>query len=288
MNGSEARTDLKHLKVPGDFPGHFLAGTLFLIMALWWSTKSILKHVCKQQKRSSSLITKEFFFRAELFEGIVIIGMASIGIIGLYIALSKIHQFSDKESKLTLILHWHHLAMYVFFAILGGTKILCFIISSLPVSLVKLTLSSAFFVEAFIFYNHTHGRSVVDTFGHQLLSFDVFLAGLVAFIEFLTKDNVVLELLRSSLTMLQGMWFYQMAFVLYPKNRDHAWDLSDHSNVMFLTICFCLYYALTYAIIGINYALITWLVKWRLSKLCTSETQLLKNHEQQEESEDEI
>ncbi|XP_015844688.2 transmembrane protein 45A-like isoform X2 [Peromyscus maniculatus bairdii] len=257
-------------------------------MALWWSTKSILKHVCKQQKRSSSLITKEFFFRAELLEGIVIIGMASIGIIGLYIALSKIHQFSDKESKLTLILHWHHLSMYVFFAILGGTKILCFIISSLPVSLVKLTLSSAFFVEAFIFYNHTHGRSVVDTFGHQLLSFDVFLAGLVAFIEFLTKNNVVLELLRSSLTMLQGMWFYQMAFVLYPKNRDHAWDLSDHSNIMFLTICFCLYYALTYAIIGINYALITWLVKWRLSKLCTSETQLLKNHEQQEESEDEM
>ncbi|XP_052596873.1 transmembrane protein 45A-like isoform X2 [Peromyscus californicus insignis] len=259
MNVSEARTDLKHLKVPGDFQGHFLAGTLFLIIALWWSTKSILKHVCKQQKRSSSLITKEFFFRAELLEGIVIIGMASVGIIGLYIALSKIHQFSDKESRLTLILHWHHLAMYVFFAILGGTKILCSIFSSLPVSLVKLTLSSALFVE-----------------------------GLVAFIEFLTKNNVVLELLRSSLTMLQGMWFYQISFVLYPKNRNYAWDLSDHSNVMFLTICFCLYYALTYAIIGINYALVTWLVKWRLSKLCTSETQLLKNHEQQEESEDEI
>ncbi|KAL6091712.1 hypothetical protein STEG23_031839, partial [Scotinomys teguina] len=69
---------------------------------------------------------------------------------------------------------------------------------------------------------------------------------------------------------------------------DNAWDLSDPSNVLVLTICFCLYYALTYVIIGINYGLITWLVKWRLSKLCTLETQLLKNHEQEEESEDEI
>lgn len=62
------------------------------------------------------------------------------------------------------------------------------------------------------------------------------------------------------LVILCAFFFFetQMAFVLYPKNRDHAWDLSDHSNVMFLTICFCLYYALTYAIIGINYALITW------------------------------
>ncbi|KAL6091715.1 hypothetical protein STEG23_031842 [Scotinomys teguina] len=207
------------IKVMGDFPGHFLPGTIFLIIALWWSTESILKHVCKQQKRSSSLITKKFFFRAELLEGIVLIVLVSI---------------------------------------------------------------------AFIFHNHTHGRTLVDAYGHQLLSLAIFLAALVAFIEFLTKNNVLLELLRSSFTMLHGLWFYQVSFVLFPPNRDNAWDLSDPSNVLVLTICFCLYYALTYVIIGINYGLITWLVKWRLSKLCTLETQLLKNHEQEEESEDEI
>ncbi|CAO2632014.1 Transmembrane protein 45A [Lemmus lemmus] len=203
----------------GDFPGHVLPGTLFFVIGLWWSIKHILKHVCRQQKRSSSLITKEFFFRAEVVEGIVITGVVLI---------------------------------------------------------------------AFIFHNHTHGRTLVDTFGHQLLSFAIFLAGLVAFIEVFTKNNVVLALLRSSLVMLHGLWFCQVAFVLFPKNRDHAWNLSDHSNVLFLTVCFCMYYALTYVIIGINYALVTWLVKWRLSKLCTSETQLLKNSEQQEDSEDEM
>ncbi|XP_021086682.1 transmembrane protein 45A-like isoform X1 [Mesocricetus auratus] len=288
MNGSEARTDSKHPKVIGDFPGHFLPGVLFFIIALWWIIKNILKHVCEQQKRSSFLLTKEFFIRAEIMEGIVIVGMAIVGITGLYLMLGKRNQLPDKESQLVLVLHWHHLAIYFFFAMLGGTKILCFTIRSLPVSLVKLMLSNALFVDAFIFYNHTYDRALVDTFGHQLLSFAMFLAGLVAFLELFTKNNLILKLLRSSLTMLHGLWFLQVAFVLYPKNRDHAWDLSDHSNVMFLASCFCFYYALTYFIIGINYALITWLVKWRLSKLCTSETQLLKSPEQQEESENEM
>ncbi|OBS79802.1 hypothetical protein A6R68_21996, partial [Neotoma lepida] len=242
--------------VMGDFPGHLFAGMLCFVIALWWSIKSILKHVCKQQKKYSSLITKEFFFRAELLEGIGMIGTISIGIIGLYSVRVKQNP-SSEEFQLVRLMHWHHLAIYVFFALIGGTKILCFTISSLPVSLVKLMLSNAFFVEAFIFYNHTQGRSLVDAFGHQMLSFTAFLAGLVAFIDFLTKNNVVLELLVLSLMMLHGMFFCKVTFVLFPRNKDYAWDLSDHRNVLFLTVCLCLYYALTYVIIGINYALVT-------------------------------
>lgn len=63
----------------GDFPGHVLPGTLFFVISLWWSIKHILEHVCRQQKRSSSLITKEFFFRAEIVEGILITGVVLVG-----------------------------------------------------------------------------------------------------------------------------------------------------------------------------------------------------------------
>lgn len=44
-------------------------------------------------------------------------------------------------------LHWQHCIMYMFLAVMGVIKILCFIVSSLPVSLVKLMTSNAFFVE---------------------------------------------------------------------------------------------------------------------------------------------
>lgn len=67
---------------------------------------------------------------------------------------------------------------------------------------------------AFIFYNHTHGREMIDVFVHQLLVFTTILAGLVTFMEFLTKNNVLLELLRSSLVILQGTWFWQVSWDL--------------------------------------------------------------------------
>ncbi|CAO2632009.1 Transmembrane protein 45A [Lemmus lemmus] len=111
---------------------------------------------------------------------------------------------------------------------------------------------------AFIFYNHTHGREMIDVFVHQLLVFTTILAGLVTFIEFLSKNNVLLELLRSSLVILQGTWFWQIGFVLYPLSGSPAWNLSDIENKMFLTMCFTWHYASTFVIIGLNYAFITW------------------------------
>jgi hypothetical protein len=63
----------------GDFPGHALAGSFFFIMGLWWSTKSILMHVCKKQKRACFLGSKALFHRSEILEGMVIVGMVLTG-----------------------------------------------------------------------------------------------------------------------------------------------------------------------------------------------------------------
>lgn len=50
----------------------------------------------------------------------------------------------------------------------------------------------------------------------------------------------------------------QIGFVLYPPSGGPAWDLVDHENILFLTICFCWHYAITIVIVGMNYAFITW------------------------------
>ncbi|ELW69971.1 Transmembrane protein 45A [Tupaia chinensis] len=139
-----------------------------------------------------------------------------------------------------------------------------------------------------IFYNHTHGRDMLDIFVHQLLVLVIVLTGLVAFLEFLLRSNVLLELLRASLILLQGSWFWQIAFVLYPLGGHPSWDLLDHDNVFFLTICFCWHYAVNLVIIGVIYAFTTWLVKSRLKRLCPSDVGLLKNAEREQESEDEM
>nr|XP_045003699.1 transmembrane protein 45A isoform X2 [Jaculus jaculus] len=272
----------------GSFRGHALPGTFFILMGLWWCSKSILKYICKKQKRSCYLSSKALFQRAEIWEGIIIISMALTGMAGEQFISGGPYLNLYKEGQWNQLLGWHHTTMYFFFGLLGVANILCFTTSSFPVSLTKLMLSNALFVESFIFFNHTHGREMLDIFVHQLLVFVTLLSGVVAFMEFLTKSNVLLELLRASLILLQGSWLWQIGFVLYPPNGSPAWDQTDHGNKMFLTICFCWHYASSYVIIGANYAFINWLVKSRLRRLCPSEVGLLKNAEKEQESEEEV
>ncbi|XP_053421706.1 transmembrane protein 45A isoform X2 [Nycticebus coucang] len=272
----------------GSFRGHAIPGSFFFIMGLWWSTKSILKYVCKKQKRTCYLGSKTLFHRVEIVEGILVVGMALTGMAGEQFSTDGPHLTLYKEGQWHQLMSWHHSTMYFFFGLSGMAEILCFTISSLPASLPKFMLSNAFFVEGFIFYNHTHGREMLDIFVHQLLVLVVLLTGLVAFMEFLLRGNILVELLRESLILLQGTWFWQIAFVLYPLSGGPAWDQTDHDNILFLTICFCWHYALSFIIIGVNYAFITWLVKSRLKRLCHSEVGLLKNVEREQESEEEM
>ncbi|XP_008837919.1 transmembrane protein 45A-like [Nannospalax galili] len=282
MNDSEDTNGLKLSKPTGDFEGHALPGSFLLILGLWWSSLSILKFVCKQKKETFYLGSKALIHRAKFLEGIVLVGMVITGISGLQI-------FADSsEIQFLRILRLHHITIYIFFGLLGVANILCATISSLPASLIKLMLSNAFFVQTFIFYNHTHGRDTVDIFLHKLLGLAAFLAGLVSFMEVLTKNNAILELLRSSLIILQGSWLWQLGFILYNPTGGPAWDLKDRNNNMLLSIYFCWHYAFTFIIIGVNYAVITWLVKWRLRKLCLAEVTLLKNAEREQESGDEM
>ncbi|XP_028616139.1 transmembrane protein 45A-like isoform X2 [Grammomys surdaster] len=272
----------------GSFRGHALPGTFFFLMGFWWSTKAILKSVYKKQTRTCYVNSKTLLRRTEIWEGVVVILMALTGVFGEQFTSGGPSLILYKDGQWNEILEWHHTTMYLFFGLQGITQIICFTTNVLPHSLSKLMLSNAIFVEAFVFYNHTHGREMIDIFLHELLVFITILGGAVAFMEFLTKNNTLLELLRSSLILLQGTWFWQIGFVLYPPNGSAPWKLSDISNKMFLSMCFCWHYAAILVIIGVKYALANWLVKSRLRKFCTSEVGLLKHADREQESEEEV
>ncbi|XP_039107904.1 transmembrane protein 45A isoform X2 [Hyaena hyaena] len=274
----------------GSFRGHALPGTFFIIIGIWWAIKYTLKYACKKHKRTSYLGSKALFHRIEVVEGIVIVCMALTGTLGEQFVDEGPHLslYNYKEGQWVQLLSWHHSTMYFFFGLVGVVNILRLITNSLPISLTKLLLSNALFVEAFILYNHTHGREMLDIFVHQLLVLAVFVAGLIAFLEFLLRNNVTVELLRTTFILLQGSWFWQISFVLYPPSGGPGWDSVDHNNIMFLSLCFCWHYALNLIIVGVIYAFVTWLVKSRLKRFCSSEVGLLKNTEREQESEEEM
>lgn len=144
-------------------------------------------------------------------------------------------------------------------------------------------LDDCFVFAGFLFLYHLHGRSMLDVHVHQLLLYAIFGSALVALLEVFHRCNIILELLRCALTLLQGSWFWQVnlnvcvykqkfmtklllilpslwpqiGFVLYPP-RGPEWDLKDHNNMMFVTMCYSWHLAFAMLVVGVLYGTVSW------------------------------
>lgn len=62
----------------------------------------------------------------------------------------------------------------------------------------------------FLFLYHLHGRTMLDVHVHQLLLYAIFGSAAVTFLEVFQRGNILMEMLRCTLTVLQGSWFWQV------------------------------------------------------------------------------
>ncbi|XP_010213241.1 PREDICTED: transmembrane protein 45A isoform X2 [Tinamus guttatus] len=232
----------------GNFKGHALPGSFFILFGLWWSVKYPLKYLCRKNKNACYLGSRAGFQRLEFVEGIIKAVFALIGLVD-------------------IVAH--------------GTN-------ALPVAMDRMMLSLAVFIEGFLFCYHLHGRAMLDVHVHQLLLIAIFGAAVCIFLEVFFRGSIVLEMLRTSLCILQGSWFWQIGFVLYPPNGSPEWNQMDHTNMMFLTMCYCWHYAFAFLILAVNYTIVSWAVRSKIKKSQSMELGLLKTSERDQESEDEI
>lgn len=126
---------------------------------------------------------------------------------------------------------------------------------------------------------------MLDVHVHQLLLYAIFGSAAVAFLEVFHRGNILMEMLRCTLTMLQGSWFWQVypkkrtseweireccvttpfvsahwlqiGFVLYPPHGAE-WDLKDHNNVMFITMCYSWHLASALLVVSVLYSTVSW------------------------------
>ena len=96
-------------------------------------------------------------------------------------------------------------------------------------------------VECFLFAFHLHGRDILDVHVHTLLVIAILGCIIFAILETIYADQILLTYGRIAFTLLQGTWFWQVGFVLYPptENPAYHWDLNDHNNVMTITMIYC-------------------------------------------------
>nr|XP_033773339.1 transmembrane protein 45B-like [Geotrypetes seraphini] len=246
----------------GSFPGHALPGSFFLLFGLWWSVKYPLKYLSRRMK--TNCYSRLFYQRLELIEGLVKVIFSLVGILaeqfdnGFHMPLINGEDHSWMKLK-----NWQHFTVYLFYGLSGMVDVLTYFPFKVPVGLDRLSLSLAEFFEGFIFYFHVHNRSELDQYIHSVLLVAVFGGAFTIFLEVFMREQVVLEFFRTSLTIIQGTWFWQIAFVLYPPSGIPEWNQQDHNNIMFITICFCWHYAIALILMSISYSLVYCFVKRR-------------------------
>ncbi|CAJ0952776.1 unnamed protein product, partial [Ranitomeya imitator] len=132
--------------------------------------------------------------------------------------------YDQEEKQWSHLMNWQHSTMYFFYGISGVVDIITHTTKAVPVAMDRLMLAIAVFVEGIhhsgiaaihditdsSFYYHVHGRQELDMHIHVLLLFAVFGGALCIFLEVFFRGNIILELFRSSLCILQGSWFWQV------------------------------------------------------------------------------
>lgn len=277
----------------GSFKGHALPGSFFLIAGLWWAGKYSLWYATLRNKSlgstSTRLASRSTQRRLEVIEGSVTLFFSVIGMLAEQFVADgpRLHLYDYSEHHWDRLHNWQHSTMYLFFGLAGAMSLIVHTTDAAPLALDRLMLAIAFFIEGFLFLYHLHGRAMLDVHVHQLLLFCVFGEAMVSFLEVFHRGNMLLELLRASLTILQGSWFWQIGFVLYSPSGAE-WDQKDHNNMMFITMCYCWHLVFSLLIVSVLYCTIICVVRSRLKRTPPMEMGLLKPRERQQESEDEI
>lgn len=223
-----------------NFGGHAIPGSFFLLFGFWLTVKHILHHFWRSNQQKGRANRPPFLKRMDYFEGGFAIFASFVGIMVEQFVVDgpHAHLYNKETSSWVKLMNWQHSTMYLFFGIYGIVLVVSTASKLVPVGADRLTLSIALFVEGFLFYYHVHSRPPLDAHIHSLLLVAVFTGSASTMLEVFIRDNIILELLKGCMFILQGSWFYQVGFVLYPLSGPE-WDLDLHDNIMFVTMCFC-------------------------------------------------
>ncbi|KFO26531.1 transmembrane protein 45B [Fukomys damarensis] len=236
-----------------NFKGHALPGSFFLIIGLWWSVKYPLKYFHQRGKKNKLNHLQQ---RIELIEATVRTLFSFIGILAEQFVPDGPHLHLYRENHWVKLMNWQHSTMYLFFGVSGIVDMLTLLVTHIPLGVDRLVMAVAIFIEGFLFYFHVHDRPLLDQHIHSLLLFCLFGGSISVALEVIFRDNIVLELFRTSLIIFQGTWFWQIGFVLFPPFGTPEWDQNDKANIMFITMCYCWHYLVALCIVALNYSLV--------------------------------
>ncbi|GAU25014.1 hypothetical protein TSUD_154880 [Trifolium subterraneum] len=200
----------------GSFIGHILPGTLFLLVGVWHIWSSVVRYV-SNPKTFRVCVWNPVpgfdgkFKHLELY--VISIGAFIDLCVELLIA-TQLKFFVGGILNSTYLNNFEHSGMLVMFLIFEGA--LC------------LIAGTAFAAEYLLFNFHSTTHKGLEGYYHVLLAFLVGLCVLSSIAGALLPTSFPVDLCKGIGITLQGIWFYQTAFVLYGPMLPAGCSMKDN------------------------------------------------------------
>ncbi|XP_071523429.1 transmembrane protein 45B-like [Panulirus ornatus] len=259
----------------GSFMGHVLPGSFFTMFGLWWAYNIFQRyHLCQRVGRTTQdnghrpTYTNTSTFPFSCYpglplEGILKVAVTTIGMTGELITAFVHGTFTHMGNS-------QHMTMYFFFGVNGAVDIMMHYRAPLPPDTDYVSALLAFIVEGILFLHHLHGRTEMDIQLHMLLVYVVGACVISIALEMSYKSSVLPALARAYFVLLQGMWFLQVGFILYPPVGS-KWNEESPRQMMLATNILCWHMAAIFILLLV----MGWIIHHRVKAL--SPTSLYHN-----------
>lgn len=238
-----------HAELTGTFLGHIAPGVILTVWGLWWLW-SVSRHLEGLAPLASSQgpagrgawpVRTSFSVHESWAKILVALG-AAIG--DLWWASWRLTD--------TSVMNYQHATAYLGLALAGASDLLARR-GKLPSYVPQLLLAGALVHAGFQFYAHGNHLPVSDSVHRLVIAVFVLQAG--ATLLELAYRHPAFSVVRAYAMLLQGAWFFQIAWMLYRS----GWDLSNAYHVMRVYLFF------TWHLMGVlvaTWALVGLLRRW--------------------------
>jgi hypothetical protein len=259
----------------GTFVGHIIPGTIFIVLGFWWSFLITLRYIhignknLNKIKTISSNYTMQWLYgpiclQKLPIESVLKFLLSFFGILfetttGLSLTYYDSTSLNQNTTEATSHSDHHkrqieptegykftigsdslqHVTMYLAFLIGSIVEILVHYKVHLPHRLDYICGILSFTVEAFLFKFHSLDDDIAILV-HTLLVLAIYGCIISTILEYSNPDKVIFTYGRAAFTFLQGTWFYEISFILYPpvESLENRWDPGNHMHLMFITVSF--------------------------------------------------
>lgn len=259
----------------GAFTGHVVPGAFFLFWGLWWAILTYSHYFqClasnrRFQTRGWQLLPfGPLRLRSVPLEPFVKLVLPVVGILGeLWLGHESFRSLYQSNGMfLTDHLNdWQHSTMYLAFMASGLVDLLGYYLGAPPRTELAF-LSLSFLSEGLLLVFHLKGPRV-EVMVHLILVLQVFSTVVAIIAEMAAPSSILMASARPWLTMLQGIWWIQTAYIMY--TGAPQWDPDYMGSGMMVPVPFVLWTLGVAFFMFCLMLIIKGITEWRLGRKLT-------------------